>query len=69
MLVNELECLRGELELIRSDRDRQLVEVQGLTKQVAHYEESIKNSCAQLDNLARKTNALEVFFFFFVFTL
>ncbi|KAF7843080.1 kinesin-like protein KIN-14C [Senna tora] len=48
-----------ELKLIRNDRDSQLSQVQALTEVVANYKEYTVNSCAQLDSLTNKTNALE----------
>ncbi|XP_028781367.1 kinesin-like protein KIN-14C isoform X2 [Neltuma alba] len=59
VLVQELNCLREELKQIRDDRDRQLGQVKALTDEVAYYKEFTGNSCAQLDNLTIKINALE----------
>ncbi|RDY05311.1 Kinesin-like protein KIN-14C, partial [Mucuna pruriens] len=59
MLANELKCLREELKQIRDDRDRQQVQVQALTGEVEKYKEYTGKSCAQLDTLMIKTNALE----------
>ncbi|XP_027338935.1 kinesin-like protein KIN-14C [Abrus precatorius] len=59
MLANELKCLREELKQIRDDRDRQLGQVQSLTGEVEKYKEYTGKSCAQLDTLTIKTNALE----------
>ena len=67
MLVNELKCLREELKQIRDDRDRQLGKVQALTEEVAKYKEHTGKSCAQLDTLTIKTNALEVFVLFYLY--
>ncbi|XP_054777584.1 kinesin-like protein KIN-14C [Prosopis cineraria] len=58
-LVQELNSLREELKLIRDDRDRQLAQVKALTDEVAYYKEFTGNSCAQLDNLTIKINAVE----------
>ncbi|KHN33612.1 Kinesin-1 [Glycine soja] len=59
MLTNELKCLREELKQIRDDRDRQQLQVQTLTGEVEKYKEYTGKSCAQLDTLTIKTNALE----------
>ncbi|KAF3450468.1 hypothetical protein FNV43_RR06551 [Rhamnella rubrinervis] len=47
-LVNELRCLRGELH-----------QVQALTAEVVKYKEFTGKSCAELDSLTAKSNALE----------
>ncbi|KAL5579168.1 hypothetical protein UlMin_011610 [Ulmus minor] len=57
--VNELKCLRGELQQVREDRDRLVTEIQALTAEVAKYKEFTGKSCAELDNLTVKSNALE----------
>ncbi|RZB63365.1 kinesin-like protein KIN-14C [Glycine soja] len=59
MLTNELKFLREELKQIRDDRDRQQLQVQTLTGEVEKYKEYTGKSCAQLDTLTIKTNALE----------
>ncbi|KAG4960571.1 Kinesin-like protein KIN-14C [Glycine soja] len=59
MLTNELKCLREELKQIRDDRDRQQLQVQTLMGDVEKYKEYTGKSCAQLDTLTIKTNALE----------
>ncbi|KAF3451633.1 hypothetical protein FNV43_RR07728 [Rhamnella rubrinervis] len=58
-LVNELRCLRGELHQVREDRDRQITQVQALTAEVVKYKEFTGKSCAELDSLTAKSNALE----------
>ncbi|KAL7212031.1 hypothetical protein ACSBR2_014818 [Camellia fascicularis] len=58
-LVKEVGCLRGELQQVREDRDRQLTQVQSLTAEIARYRESTGKSVAELDNLTLKSNALE----------
>lgn len=65
-LVNELKCLRGELQQVRDDRDRQASQVQALTAEIEKYKEHNGKSCAELDNLTVKTNALEVCFDLYV---
>lgn len=59
LLSNELRCLRGELQQVRDDRDRQVTHVQDLTAEVLKFKESTGKSCVELDNLTIKTNALE----------
>ncbi|KAG2688119.1 hypothetical protein I3760_09G079300 [Carya illinoinensis] len=59
LLSNELGCLRGELNQVRDDRDRQVTRVQALTAEVVKYEEFTGRSCVELDNLMLKSNALE----------
>ncbi|XP_057433023.1 kinesin-like protein KIN-14C [Lotus japonicus] len=59
ILANELKCLREELKQIRDDRDRQKGQVHSLTGELAKYKEYTGKSCAQLDTLTSKTNALE----------
>lgn len=58
-LVNELKCLRGELQQVRDDRDRLASQVQALTAEIEKYKEHNGKSCAELENLTVKTNALE----------
>lgn len=58
--MNELRCLRGELHQVREDRDRQITQVQALTAEVVKYKEFTGKSCAELDSLTVKSNALEV---------
>ncbi|XP_061336433.1 kinesin-like protein KIN-14C [Gastrolobium bilobum] len=59
MLANELKCLRQELKQIRDDRDHQQGQVNALTGEIEKYREYTVKSCAQLDTLMIKTNALE----------
>lgn len=58
--MNELRCLRGELQQVREDRDRQIAQVQALAAEVEKYKEYTGKSCAELDTLTIKSNALEV---------
>ncbi|KAL1809078.1 hypothetical protein ACET3Z_026068 [Daucus carota] len=58
-LGSEIVILRGELQQVREDRDRQLSEVQELTATVAKYKESTGKSVAMLDSLTLKSDALE----------
>lgn len=59
-LVNELACLRVELQQVRDDRDRHVKEIQELKDDVVKYKEYTGKSCENLDNLTRKSKALEV---------
>ncbi|XP_059664811.1 kinesin-like protein KIN-14N isoform X2 [Cornus florida] len=58
-LVTEVGCLRGDLQLVRDDRDRQLLQVETLTAEVVKYKESTGRYFAELDSLAIKSNDLE----------
>lgn len=59
-LVNEVRCLRGELQQVRDDRDRQVVQVQALTAEIVKYQESTGKSLTELDCLTTKSKSLEV---------
>jgi len=59
-LSNELRCLRVELQQVRDDRDRQVTQMQALSAEIVKYKEFTGKSCAELDNLTIKSNALEV---------
>lgn len=63
-LVNEVRCLRGELQQLRDERDRQVAQVQILTADIMKYQESTGKSFAELDNLMKKTKSLEACFLF-----
>ncbi|GMI77548.1 KINESIN-LIKE PROTEIN IN ARABIDOPSIS THALIANA A [Hibiscus trionum] len=58
-LVNEVKCLRGELQLVRDDRERQMSQVQALSAEIAKYKESTGKSLAELDSLTMKSESLE----------
>ncbi|MBA0811876.1 hypothetical protein Gohar_025890, partial [Gossypium harknessii] len=58
-LANEVKCLRGELQQVRDDRDRQVSQVQALSAEVTKYKESTGKSLAELDNLTTKSKSLE----------
>uniref|UniRef100_A0A5B6ZFD7 Kinesin-like protein n=1 Tax=Davidia involucrata TaxID=16924 RepID=A0A5B6ZFD7_DAVIN len=58
-LVNEVRCLRGDLQQVRDDRDCQLLQVQALTTEVVKYKECSVKSFAELDNITIKSNELE----------
>ncbi|MED6169497.1 Kinesin-like protein KIN-14C [Stylosanthes scabra] len=57
--TKELKCLREELKQIRDDRDCQQKQVKDLIAEVAKYKEFTGESCAKLDSLTIKTNAIE----------
>lgn len=59
-LANEVKCLRGELQQVREDRDRQVSQVQALSAEVTKYKERTGKSLAELDNLTTKSKSLEV---------
>ncbi|KAL6543204.1 Kinesin-like protein KIN-14C [Orobanche hederae] len=58
-LGNEVVCLRGDLQQVRDDRDRQLQQVQALSAEVVKYKECTGKSSAELDSMAAKQIALE----------
>lgn len=45
---------------MREDRDRQITQVQALNAEILKYKEFTGKSCAELDSLTIKSNALEV---------
>ncbi|KAK4484414.1 hypothetical protein RD792_006993, partial [Penstemon davidsonii] len=59
-LGSEVACLRGDLQQVRDDRDRQLSQVQSLSAEVEKYKEHTGKSAAMIDGLNLKTNELEV---------
>lgn len=59
-LVNEVGSLRGELQQVRDERDRHLLNVEALTEEVVNFKECTGKSFAELDNLTIKSNDLEV---------
>lgn len=54
--------LRGELQQVREDLDRQLYQVETLTSELAKLKESTEKSCSELVDLRIKANELEVGF-------
>ncbi|KAD5318048.1 hypothetical protein R6Q59_033364 [Mikania micrantha] len=58
-LASEVGCLRGDLHLVREDRDRQLSLVQDLTAEVEQYKECTGKSAAELSNLTSRSIELE----------
>ena len=65
-LVNEVKCLRGELQQVRDDRDHQVSQVQALSAEMVKYKETTGKSFAELDNLTMKSKSLEVGWFYFL---
>ncbi|XP_052180529.1 kinesin-like protein KIN-14C [Diospyros lotus] len=59
ILLKEVGSLRGELQQVRDDRDRQLAQTQALNAELVKYKESTGKSVAELDNLTLKSSALE----------
>lgn len=58
-LINEVGCLRTELQQARDERDRQLLQVQVLTEEIAKYKDFTGKSVSELDCLTVKSNELE----------
>ncbi|XP_022877512.1 kinesin-like protein KIN-14N [Olea europaea var. sylvestris] len=58
-LGNEVVCLRGDLQQVRDDRERQLSQVQSLSAEVERYKEFTGKSFVEIDNLTVKSNELE----------
>ncbi|KAL5772677.1 hypothetical protein ACOSQ2_012601 [Xanthoceras sorbifolium] len=58
-LINEVRCLRGELQQVRDDRDRQVALVQTLTAEIVKYQETTGKSLTELDLLTTKSKSLE----------
>ncbi|KAL5774722.1 hypothetical protein ACOSP7_012279 [Xanthoceras sorbifolium] len=58
-LINEVRCLRGELQQVRDDRDRQVALVQTLTAEIVKYQETTGKSLMELDLLTTKSKSLE----------
>ncbi|ESW04978.1 hypothetical protein PHAVU_011G141500 [Phaseolus vulgaris] len=60
VLTTEVSSLRGELQQVRDERDRQLSQVQTLSSELQKIKESTKLSSTELDSLTLKANDLEV---------
>lgn len=56
----EVKNLRSELQQVRDDRDRQVVQSQKLADEILKYKESVGKSSHQLDILIAKSGSLEV---------
>lgn len=66
-LINDVVCLRGELQQTRDDRDHLSSQVEVLTTEVVKYKECTGKSFAELENLSVKSNELEVRLYFCFF--
>ncbi|CAK9317669.1 unnamed protein product [Citrullus colocynthis] len=58
-MVNEVMCLRREIQQVRDDRDRQLSLVQTLSDEVEKCRETAGKYCEELDEMKAKANELE----------
>lgn len=59
-LVSEVACLRIDLQQVREDRDRQLLQVQALSSEVLKYKERTGETHAVLHSLNANVVELEV---------
>ncbi|KAL5137716.1 Kinesin-like protein KIN-14C [Glycine soja] len=59
VLATEVSSLRGELQQVRDERERQLSQVQTLSSELEKVKESRKHSSTELDSLTLKANDLE----------
>lgn len=59
-MMNEVTCLRREIQQVRDDRDRQLSLVQTLSNEVEKCRESAEKYYEELDEMKEKANELEV---------
>lgn len=59
-LLMEVKNLRSELQQVRDDRDRQVVQSQKLADEILMYKESVGKSSHELDILIAKSGSLEV---------
>ncbi|KAK9089605.1 hypothetical protein Scep_028687 [Stephania cephalantha] len=60
VLTSEAACMKAELQKVRDERDSHYLQAQALTAEVLQYKERTGRSCAELENLTTKSNALEV---------
>ena len=58
--VNDLKCLRVEVQRAREDVDRKETQLQALNAELEKLREYSGKSAAELDNLTMQSNALEV---------
>lgn len=63
-LLSEVTNLRNELQQVRDDRDRQVVQSQKLSEEIRKYQENVGKSSQELDILTAKSGSLEVSTFF-----
>lgn len=59
-LLLEVTNLRNELQQVRDDRDRQVVQSQKLAEEIGKYQENVGKSSQELDILIAKSGSLEV---------
>ncbi|PNY17520.1 kinesin-like protein, partial [Trifolium pratense] len=57
--ASEVTSLRGELQQVRDDRDRQISQVQNLSTEIVKFKDSSEKSGSELNNLTMKTHELE----------
>jgi kinesin family protein C1 len=58
-LLSEVTNLRNELQQVRDDRDRQVVQSQKLSEEIRKYQENVGKSSQELDILTAKSGSLE----------
>ncbi|XP_010529372.1 PREDICTED: kinesin-like protein KIN-14C [Tarenaya hassleriana] len=59
LLITEVSNLRNELQQVRDDRERQAVQLQKMTDEIALYKESVGKSSQELDILIMKSGSME----------
>lgn len=59
-LESEVKCLRGELQQVRDDRDRQVSQVHLLSAEIAKYNEITGKASNELDLVTTRLKSLEV---------
>lgn len=59
-LLSEVTNLRSELQQVRGDRDRQVVQSQKLAEEIEKYKENVGKSSQELDMLIAKSGSLGV---------
>lgn len=68
-IINEIGCLRGDLQKTRIDRDQLESELEAVKNEHVKYKECAKKSFAELEILKLKSNELEVCVFSFLMLL
>lgn len=59
-LINEIECLRGDLQKTRNDRDQQQSQLEAVKIEHVRYKECAEKSFTELEKSTLKSNELEV---------
>lgn len=59
-LISEVECLRGDLQKTRNDRDQQKSQLEAVKIEYVRYKECAEQSFAELEKSTLKSNELEV---------